>query len=80
MAQKLTIRDAVYTSVLDVTPSGEKGKNVTAELREMIDEETQTITFPAGTDFNKLFGDPEPFHPKQLKVLYNVGGVDYRPA
>lgn len=68
MAPKLEIISAIYTSILDVSASGEKGKDVTAEVRQMVDSDTQTLTFKAGISFNGLFGDPEPFHPKQLKV------------
>mmetsp|Transcript_37721 Transcript_37721/g.89594 ORF Transcript_37721/g.89594 Transcript_37721/m.89594 type:complete len:196 (-) Transcript_37721:60-647(-) len=79
MPPKLEILSAIYTSILDLSASGEKGKDVTTEVRGLLDPSSQTVRFAAGVKFNDLFGDPEPFHPKVLKILYTVGGVDYPP-
>eukprot|EP00192_Tetraselmis_astigmatica_P015968 CAMPEP_0117684414 /NCGR_PEP_ID=MMETSP0804-20121206/21078_1 /TAXON_ID=1074897 /ORGANISM="Tetraselmis astigmatica, Strain CCMP880" /LENGTH=89 /DNA_ID=CAMNT_0005495387 /DNA_START=323 /DNA_END=592 /DNA_ORIENTATION=+ len=56
------------------------GKDVTLQVRRMVHEPSQTVTFPAGKKLNKIFGDPHPGQPKQLKVLYALDGVEYRPA
>mmetsp|Transcript_20312 Transcript_20312/g.51985 ORF Transcript_20312/g.51985 Transcript_20312/m.51985 type:complete len:190 (-) Transcript_20312:29-598(-) len=80
MAPRLDILAAVYTSVLDVSPDGNKGRDVTAAVRDLVDADNQRVVFPKGANLNKLLGgDPEPFHPKMLKVLYQVDGVDWPP-
>lgn len=69
MAPRLDILAAVYTSVLDVSPDGNKGRDVTAAVRDLVDADNQRVVFPKGANLNKLLGgDPEPFHPKMLKA------------
>lgn len=76
----LTIQSAVYTSLADFSKDGEKGANVTEKLQSMVDSETNTITFEEGQEFNDLFGDPEPFHPKILRVKFTVDDVEYKKS
>jgi hypothetical protein len=69
MTPKVNILAAVYTSVLDISADGNKGRDVTKTVQGLMDPETQRVVFPKGADMNEMLGgDPEPFHPKMLKV------------
>lgn len=60
--------------MIDASPTGDKGADVTEQLQKLVDPETNTIVFESGQTLNSLFGDPEPFHIKVLKVEYTVPG------